>query len=260
MYCSFHTCLSIRKKDFQQDVGHSSGHGSERKWYSTNRPGGNGIESLNWWWSDLGESGHPVFRATSPLSRGMLKSKCGGKLSIHFCADGETIETVFRTIISVKQLSIYGAVLRCVWGIQYLSNKNWKTHIGRTIWPIVRASRLIDNDTWTFDRRSCTRRSIAKVPRTSGRASATRSIDKDLNWCRIPENSWSRQYFMTKHTDEFVTICSVSDMSWVHFTTRRQINWPERLDSRKHQKLNPYWESQPVTYEVFTEWKLELNL
>ena len=40
----------------------------------------------------------------------MLKSKGGGKLSIHFCADGKTVETVFRTIISVNQLSIYGAV------------------------------------------------------------------------------------------------------------------------------------------------------
>ena len=58
----------------------------------------------------FGESGHPVFRATSPLSRGTLKSKGGGKLSIHFCADGDKIETVFRTIISVNLLSIYGAV------------------------------------------------------------------------------------------------------------------------------------------------------
>ena len=56
------------------------------------------------------ESGHPVFRATSPVSRGTLKSKGGGKLSIHFRADQGTIETVFRTIISVNQLSVYGAV------------------------------------------------------------------------------------------------------------------------------------------------------
>ena len=56
------------------------------------------------------ESGHPIFRATSPLSRGTLKSKGGGKLSFHFCADGDTIETVFSTIVSVNQLSIYGAV------------------------------------------------------------------------------------------------------------------------------------------------------
>ena len=56
------------------------------------------------------ESGHPVFHVTSPLSRGPLKSKDCGKLSIHYCADLETIETVFRTITSVNQLSLYGAV------------------------------------------------------------------------------------------------------------------------------------------------------
>ena len=56
------------------------------------------------------ESGHPVFRATSPLSRGVLNSKGGGKFSIHYCTDFETIETVFRTITSVNQLSLYGAV------------------------------------------------------------------------------------------------------------------------------------------------------
>ena len=58
----------------------------------------------------FGESGHPVFRATSPFSRGQLKSKDGGKLSIHYCADQDTITTVFRTTTSVNQLSLYGAV------------------------------------------------------------------------------------------------------------------------------------------------------
>ena len=56
------------------------------------------------------ESGPPVLRITSPLSRGTLKNKGGVKFSIHFCVDGETIETVFRTILSVNQPSIYGAV------------------------------------------------------------------------------------------------------------------------------------------------------
>ena len=56
------------------------------------------------------ESGHPVFRATSPVSRGTLKSKGGGKLSIHFCTDGDTIDTVSRTNISVDQISIFVAV------------------------------------------------------------------------------------------------------------------------------------------------------
>ena len=40
-------------------------------------------------------------RATSPVSRGQLKSKDHGKLSIHYCADPGTIENVFRAISSV---------------------------------------------------------------------------------------------------------------------------------------------------------------
>ena len=59
---------------------------------------------------EFAESGHPIFRATSPLSRGRLKSKGHGKLSIHYCADQETIETIFRMIVSVNQLSLCGAV------------------------------------------------------------------------------------------------------------------------------------------------------
>ena len=83
-----------------------------RKWYSTNneRPQGEWDKVAELMMIKFGESGHPVFRATSPLSRGTLKSTSGGKLSIHFCADQGTIETVFRTVISVNQLSIYGAV------------------------------------------------------------------------------------------------------------------------------------------------------
>ena len=44
------------------------------------------------------------------LSRGRLKSKGHGKLSIHYAADLETIETIFRMIISANQLSLYGAI------------------------------------------------------------------------------------------------------------------------------------------------------
>ena len=58
----------------------------------------------------LAESGCPVFRATTPLSRGQLRSKGHGKLSIHFAATQETIETIFRMIVSANQLSLYRAV------------------------------------------------------------------------------------------------------------------------------------------------------
>ena len=92
------------------------GPGSEKKWYSTqdSKPHGEWDRVAEQMMFTFAESGHPVFRATSPLSRGTLKSKGGGKLSIHFCADGDTIETVFRTNISVNQLSIYGQSQICV--------------------------------------------------------------------------------------------------------------------------------------------------
>ena len=58
---------------------------------------------------EFAESGHPIFRATTPLSRRILKSKKRGKLSIHFTADQDTVDTIYRIILSVNQLSVYGA-------------------------------------------------------------------------------------------------------------------------------------------------------
>ena len=59
---------------------------------------------------NFSESGHPVFRGSSALERGDLKSQGKGNLSFHFCGDDNTAELVLRMIVSVNQLSIYGAV------------------------------------------------------------------------------------------------------------------------------------------------------
>ena len=108
--------VSIYVRRFSPGRWSFLGPGSEKKWYSTHDS-----KTLGEWYRvaqqmmiNFAESGHPVFRATSPLSRGTLKNKGSGKLSIHFCADQGTIETVFRTIISVNELSICGASLRHV--------------------------------------------------------------------------------------------------------------------------------------------------
>ena len=73
-------------------------------WYSTHdsKPQGGWDRVAELMMIKFSECGHPMFRATSPLSRGTLKSKGGGILSMHFCADEGTIEAVFRTIISVN--------------------------------------------------------------------------------------------------------------------------------------------------------------
>ena len=98
-------------------VGHWSfiGPGSEKKWYAAeNSPQGAWDNIAEQMLLEFAESGHPIFRATSPLSRGILKSKERGKLSFHFDADQDTIDTIYRIILSVNQLSVYGAVA-AVW-------------------------------------------------------------------------------------------------------------------------------------------------
>ena len=104
------------------------GLGSEKKWYSisADSPQGEWDRIAEKMMLEFGESRHPVFRATSPLSRGQLKSKGGGKLSIHYCADLETIQTVFRTIISVNQLSAVAEMC-----------EEYETFHGRTGRPVV---------------------------------------------------------------------------------------------------------------------------
>ena len=87
------------------------GRGSEKKWYpSENSPQGAWDHIAEEMLLEFAESGHPSFPATTPLSRGTLKSKGRGKLSIHFAADGDTIDTIYRMILPVNQLSVYGAV------------------------------------------------------------------------------------------------------------------------------------------------------
>ena len=104
--------VSLYAKRFSPGQWSFLGLGSEKKLYSTHEfnPQGEWDRVAEQMMLTFAESKHPIFRSTGPLSRGVLKSKGVGKLSIHFCAYGETVETVFSTILSLNQLCIYGAV------------------------------------------------------------------------------------------------------------------------------------------------------
>ena len=89
--------VSIFAKKFGIGQWSFIGTGSEKKWYSMEEDSPQGIRDhiAEKMLVEFAESGCPIFRATTPLSRGKLKSKRHGKLSIHFAADQETIETIF---------------------------------------------------------------------------------------------------------------------------------------------------------------------
>ena len=104
--------VSLYARRFGKGQWSFIGPGSEKKWSSMKEDSPQGIwdKIAERMLLEFAESGCPIFRATSPLSRGQLKSKGHGKLSIHFAADQETIETILRIIVSASQLSLYGAV------------------------------------------------------------------------------------------------------------------------------------------------------
>ena len=89
--------VSLYAKRFGAGQWSFLGHGSEKKCYSISEdsPQGEWDRVAEQMMVKFAESRHPVFRSTSPSSRGVLQSTGGGKLSIHLCADGETVETVF---------------------------------------------------------------------------------------------------------------------------------------------------------------------
>ena len=106
------------------------GPGSEKKWYSSETsPQGAWDHIAEEMLLEFAESAHPTFRATTPLSRGQLKSKGRGKLSIHFTADQDTVDTIYRIILSVNQLSIYGAVAAIC--------EEFEDHQDRTGQPVI---------------------------------------------------------------------------------------------------------------------------
>ena len=141
--------------------------------------------------------------ATSPLSRGTLKSKGGGKLSIHFRADGDTIETVFRTNISVNQLSIYGADSDLC--EEY---KSWHNRTGRPVVagqsnplfvPSVMKTHipLTDDPAQKEDLLQKYKERVEKRPQQ----------DRVIKFCTdagFLKTVEVGQYFMTKDTDEFL--------------------------------------------------------
>ena len=95
-------------------LGRSSflGPGLEKKWYGTysDKPDGDFDKTGEQMMLNFAESEHPVFRASSAVERWELRSKGGGKKSIHLNGSDENIELLLHTVISANQLCIYGAV------------------------------------------------------------------------------------------------------------------------------------------------------
>ena len=185
------------------------GPGSEKKWYSAE------ISAQGAWdhiaeemLLEFAESGHPTFRATTPLSRGILKSKGHGKLSIHFAADELTIETIFRIIISVNQLSIYGAVANTCEEFEAHQDRTGKLDVlmGQSIvLSEIKAEVPLQNEN-PLNHQILWQQYMERIESLSPESKVSRFC-MEAGFMRIVEVG---QYFMTKDTGDFRQFRSVA--------------------------------------------------
>ena len=195
------TFLFLQKDSEQSFLG----PGSEKRWYSisADSPQGAWDKMAEKMMVTLAESGHPVFRATSPLSRGTLKSKCGGKLSIHYCADQETITTVFRIITSVNQLSLYGAVAETCEEYEYYHDRTGRPVVrgqsSSSFVPRVIKTNMPLNDNDPALKEFLLQRYGERIEKLSQQDKLSKFCT-DAGFLTVVEVV---PYFMTKYTEEF---------------------------------------------------------
>ena len=172
-----HLCLYLQK-DFQQDVGQSSNLDQKRSGilFTTKNHKENGTESLNWWYQVQRKRTLSLPSHESIVSRNAQKQRRWKIIYTVLCRWGYDWNCFshFYLCLSAQYLR---SSLGVVWRMQSLPCKNRETCSGRTIWPIVCADKFVDENTYTFDRWSFAWRSIAKIQRTSGKASTTKSGD-----------------------------------------------------------------------------------
>ena len=94
--------------------------------------------------SDCGEimqnfnrSGHPIFRSTSTLEGGQVRSKGGGRTTTHFTASDDNVQLLLKMVISVNQLSLCGAVADMMKKVTWRSNSCRETCC---IWSYCRST------------------------------------------------------------------------------------------------------------------------
>ena len=174
------TLVSVFAKRFQQDVRPSSDLDQKRSgiFFLTDHKE-NETESPNWWWSnsEKADTQHYKPRVHCPEERSKAKevenyqyTLCRWRYDWNFFAQS------FLSISSVSRKQSQNCFKSTVAVEQEQVDLLWQSNLINFSHPRLRFSHT----------------PIAEAPITSGKACTTMSSDKDLFWCRVPENSSSR--------------------------------------------------------------------
>ena len=186
------------------------------------------------------ESKHPVFRSTSPLSRGVLKKQRWWK--------------IVNTLIALtrERLKLFLAQLFLL--ISSVFTEQSQICVKDVTLVMIEQDDLLWKDNLTHC--SCDDTYLCPMILDNKKKIQCKDIRNELKsyhnkkeWVhfvlmhRIPGHSWSRTVFHDERHWRIYTIHRFSGLSWVHFAKRWKIIWPERLDQREHQN----WTALEVT-------------
>ena len=121
----------------------------------------------------------------------------------HFCANGDTIETVFRTIISVYQLCMYGAVSDLCDEYSACQARTGRPVLARQSDPLFEPARLLMTTPTSSIEIPAQENLLQKHKERVEKLPQPDQLTKMCNDAGFVTTVGVGQYFMTKHTDEF---------------------------------------------------------
>ena len=130
-----------------------------------------------------------------------MKSNGGGKLSIHCCADPGTIEIVVRTIISVNQVSIYGAVTEVCEEYSACQTRTGRLVVAEQFDPLFEPASLLTKTPTPSTNDPVQEDLLPKYQERVERLSQQKSCDKFCTDAGFLTTVEIGQYFMTKDTE-----------------------------------------------------------
>ena len=250
--------VSLYARKFGKRQWSFIGPGSEKQWYSMKEDSPQGIwdNSAEKMMIEFAESGCPIFRATTSLSRCQLKSKEHGKLSIHFAAVQETIETIFRIIVSANQLSFYGAVAEMCEEYETLQDRSERPDavmVQSIVLNAIKTEVSLESDDPAYQN-FLFQQYEERIEKLSQQDKLSKFC-MDAGFLSVVENG---QYFMTKDTGD---LTQFNTMACREYTLPREDSTSQPKDGSKGTpKLDPRWKLQPVTCTVNMDLRSELCL
>ena len=148
-----------------------------------------------------------------------IKSKGHGKLSIHFAATQETIETIFRIIVSANQLSLYGAVAEMCEEYESLHDRSGRpdTVMGQSI--VLSAIKTVSLDCDDPTNQDLLLQQYGERIERLSQQDKLSKFSMDAGFLNVVEIG---QYFMTKDT---------RDLTQFHAVACREYTVPREEDA-----------------------------